>query len=97
MGKLKVDPTLRESHNSFFVNFILEVEEYRRDKGGVKKRRTDLLKFEAWDSAAKTIKKHAQKDDIMVVEAMARNQLSKDPESVIFRVTNFKILPPRKP
>jgi single-stranded DNA-binding protein len=93
LGKLKSDPILNRSHNSFFVNFILEVEEYRRDKSGVKKRRTDLLKFQAWDSAAKTIEKHAQKDDIMVVESIARNGLSKDSESVVFRVTNFKILP----
>tara|TARA_R100001377_G_scaffold84537_1_gene68313 strand:+ start:937 stop:1251 length:315 start_codon:yes stop_codon:yes gene_type:complete len=93
LGKLTDDPTLWESHSSVSVGFTLEVEEYRRDKGGVKKRRTDLLKFEAWDSAAKTIEKYAYKDDIMAVEAIARNQPSKDPEAVIFRVTNFKILP----
>ena len=97
LGKLKSDPTLRESHNSFFVNFILEVEEYRRGKDGSKKRRTDLLNFEAWDTAAKTIEKYAYKGDIMAVEAIARNQSAKDPDVVIFRVTNFKIIPDNKP
>lgn len=96
LGKLTGEPTLKKSYNSFFVNFDLEVEEYRRDKEGTKKRRTDILTFEAWDSAAKTIKKHAQKDDIIVVEAIARNQSPSDLDSVLFRVTNFKIIPKKR-
>lgn len=96
LGKLTGDPVLKKSYNSFFVNFTLEIEEYRRDKDGVKKRRIDLLNFEAWDSAAKTIKQRAQKDDIMVIEAIARNESIKDPDTVIFRITNFKIIPKRR-
>ena len=96
LGKLTGEPRLQKSYNSFFVNFDLEVEEYRRDKEGTKKRRTDILTFEAWDSAAKTIKKHAQKDDIIVVEAIARNQSPSDLDSVLFRVTNFKIIPKKR-
>tara|TARA_B100001094_G_scaffold263939_1_gene265753 strand:+ start:943 stop:1254 length:312 start_codon:yes stop_codon:yes gene_type:complete len=96
LGKLTGDPVLKKSYNSFFVNFTLEVEEYRRDKDGVKKRRIDLLNFEAWDSAAKTIQQRAQKDDIMVIEAIARNESIKDPDTVIFRITNFKIIPKRR-
>ena len=96
LGKLTGEPRLKKSYNSFFVNFDLEVEEYRRDKEGTKKRRTDILTFEAWDSAAKTIKKHAQKDDIIVVEAIARNQSPSDQDSVLFRVTNFKIIPKKR-
>tara|TARA_R110001592_G_scaffold19932_1_gene81361 strand:+ start:630 stop:941 length:312 start_codon:yes stop_codon:yes gene_type:complete len=96
LGKLTGDPVLKKSYNSFFVNFTLEVEEYRRDKDGVKKRRIDLLNFEAWDSAAKTIQQRAQKDDIMVIEAIARNESIKDPDTVVFRITNFKIIPKRR-
>ena len=96
LGKLTGDPVLKQSYNSFFVNFTLEVEEYRRDKDGVKKRRIDLLNFEAWDSAAKTIQQRAQKDDIMVIEAIARNESIKDPDTIIFRITNFKIIPKRR-
>tara|TARA_A100001515_G_scaffold144134_3_gene147284 strand:+ start:992 stop:1303 length:312 start_codon:yes stop_codon:yes gene_type:complete len=92
LGKLTGDPVLKKYYNSFFVNFTLEVEEYRRDKDGVKKRRIDLLNFEAWDSAAKTIQQRAKKDDIMVIEAIARNESIKDPDTVVFRITNFKII-----
>ena len=97
LGKLTEDPVLWESHSSVSVGFTLEVEEYRRGKDGSKKRRTDLLNFEAWDTAAKTIEKYAYKGDIMAVEAIARNQSAKDPDVVIFRVTNFKIIPDNKP
>ena len=94
LGKIIGDPILTTPYgHTNLVNFTLEVEEYRRDKEGVKKRRTDLLHFEAWDSAAKTIHKYAYEHDLMVVEAIARNDSSKYSEDIIFRVTNFKILP----
>ena len=94
LGKLIGDPILTTPHGrTDLVNFTLEVEEYRRDKEGGKKRRTDLLYFEAWDSAAKTIHKYAYDNDLMVVEAIARNDSSRHSEDIIFRVTNFKILP----
>lgn len=93
LGKLINDPDLTTPYSTDLVNFTLEVEEYRRDKDGVKKRRTDLLNFEAWDSAAKTIHKYASKNDFLVVEAIARNPPTKRFGEVIFRVTNFKIFP----
>tara|TARA_R110002020_G_scaffold351130_1_gene564413 strand:+ start:1122 stop:1433 length:312 start_codon:yes stop_codon:yes gene_type:complete len=93
LGKLIKDPILTESYRADVVNFTLEVEEYRKDKDGIKKRRTDLLNFEAWDSAAQTIHQHAFKSDFLVLEAVARNQDSKKLNQVIFRVTNFKIFP----
>tara|TARA_R110002051_G_scaffold227060_1_gene289551 strand:+ start:125 stop:442 length:318 start_codon:yes stop_codon:yes gene_type:complete len=95
LGKLTCDPVLKKSHESLFVNFTLEVEEYRRDKNGVKRRRIDLLNFEAWDSAAKTIQERAQKDDLMIIDAIARNEYTEEPETVVFRITNFKIIPKR--
>ena len=93
LGKLIRDPDLTTPYSTDLVNFTLEVEEYRRDKDGNKKRRTDLLNFEAWDSAAKTLHKYAFKNDFLVVEAIARNPPSKNSEQVVFRVTNFKIFP----
>ena len=90
LGKLIDDPELEKSHGSNVLNFRLEVEEYRKDKHGSKKRRVDLLDFEAWDSAANAIKKYARVGDIMAVEAIARKD--KD-DFVSFRVTTFKILP----
>ena len=93
LGRLIDDPSLTSSQSTDLVNFTLEVEEYRRDKEGNKKRRTDFLTFEAWDSAAKTIHKYAAKRDLLVIEAVARNARSKNSDGVVFRVTNFKILP----
>jgi single-stranded DNA-binding protein len=93
LGKLIDDSELERSHGSDVLNFRLEVEEYRKDKNGEKKRRTDLLNFEVWDSAARTIYKYAQSNDLMSVEAIARNVTGGGPNEVVFRVTNFKIIP----
>lgn len=89
LGKLISNPELSSYHSADLVNFALEVEEYRKDKSGNKKRRTDILDFEAWDSAAKTIHKYASKNNLLAVEAIARNYNN----GIVFRVTNFKILP----
>ena len=94
LGKIIGDPILTNPYGSDLVNFTLEVEEYRRDKEGNKKRRTDILYCEAWDSAARTIHKYAYENDLLAVEALARNtEFPRDSEDIIFRVTNFKILP----
>ena len=92
LGKLTDDLELTEQYNSDLLSFKLEVEEYRKDKDGIKKRRTDMLKFEVWDSAARTIQKYAQPSDLLVGEAVARNGTGKNPNEVVFRVTNFKII-----
>ena len=93
LGKLMDDPELEKSHGSDVLHFRLEVEEYRKDKDGGKKRRTDVLNFEVWDSAARTIYKYARFNDLMSVEAIARNAAGGGPNEVVFRVTNFKIIP----
>jgi single-stranded DNA-binding protein len=93
LGKFIDDPELEESRGSDVLNFRLEVEEYRKDKDGGKKRRTDVLNFEVWDSAARTIYKYAQSNDLMSVEAIARNVTGGGTHEVVFRVTNFKIIP----
>ena len=88
LGKLISSPELTNYHSADLVNFSLEVEEYRKDKSGNKKRRTDILDFEAWDSAALAIQKYASQGSLMAVESIARKLHGE----VWFRVTNFKIL-----
>ena len=90
LGKLAYEPEVYDAQGTQLIQFVLEIEEYRKDKHGSKKRRVDLLDFEAWDSAASAIKKYARVGDIMAVEAIARKD--KD-DFVSFRVTTFKILP----
>tara|TARA_R100000008_G_scaffold47898_1_gene28398 strand:+ start:994 stop:1296 length:303 start_codon:yes stop_codon:yes gene_type:complete len=92
LGKLLSPPTLAEYGGAVACRFILEVEEYRRNKDGTKTRRTDELLFEAWDSGGKTISRHANEGDLLAVEALARNESKRD-KSIVFRVTNFKIIP----
>ena len=92
LGKLLEAPQLTECHNSDLVNFTLEVEEYRKNKDGTKKRRTDTLNFEVWDSAARTIHKYAEHNDLLAVEAIARNGVGESSSKTVFRVTNFKII-----
>ena len=97
LGRLVSDPNLIRTKNDVdLVTFTLAVPEYRKERTGEKKRNVSYFDFEAWDSAAKTIKQRAQKDDIMVIEAIARNESIKDPDTVVFRITNFKIIPKRR-
>jgi hypothetical protein len=72
--------------------FELEIEEFRKDNKGDKKRSVTYLDFEAWDSAALAIQKYANLNDIMVVESIARNYNDEFSTQTYFRVTNFKIL-----
>ena len=90
LGRLTEDPEVYDAQGTQVVQFILEIEEYRKDKHGSKKRRVDLLDFEAWDSAAHAIRKYAIIGDIMAVEAIARRDRD---DFITFRVTTFKILP----
>jgi single-stranded DNA-binding protein len=87
LGKLAEDTTLENFNGATLVRFLLEVEEYRKDKNGLKKKRKDYLEFEAWDTAAVAINKQAIKNDFLVVEAVAR----RDDDGTFFRVTSFKI------
>jgi single-stranded DNA-binding protein len=89
LGKFLSDPKIEPSHNTSVTRFDLEVQEFRKDKNGAKKRRKDILRFEAWDTAATAITKQAEKNDLMVVECIARNGY--DSSDVVFRVTNFKV------
>tara|TARA_Y100001938_G_scaffold148665_1_gene233046 strand:+ start:1025 stop:1312 length:288 start_codon:yes stop_codon:yes gene_type:complete len=88
LGKVSHPPQLHSENGTSVVRFTLEVEEYRRDKSGEKKRSVTYLDFEAWDSAAMAIEKYAFDGSLMAVECIAR----RPEEFVVFRVTNFKIL-----
>ena len=94
VGKLAADPELKETNNTYVVNFSLAVEEYRRDKDGEKHRRVDYLDFEAWDTGATTIAKHFQKGDLLIIEAEARQHKwvsgEQKRQKIVFRVKTFK-------
>tara|TARA_R100001443_G_scaffold4277_2_gene12626 strand:+ start:29117 stop:29419 length:303 start_codon:yes stop_codon:yes gene_type:complete len=88
LGKVIEPPRLHDENGTSVVRFVLEVEEYRRDKSGEKKRSVNYLDFEAWDSAAIAIERYAFDGCLMAVESIARRY----EDIVVFRVTNFKIL-----
>ena len=88
MGKVSQPPDLQHENGTSVVRFTLEIEEYRKDKNGDKKRSVTYLDFEAWDSAALAIEKYSSDGCLMAVECIAR----RFDEEVWFRVTNFKIL-----
>lgn len=94
VGKLVADPELKETNNTYVVNFSLAVEDYRKDKEGEKHRRVDYLDFEAWDTGATTIAKHFKKGELLAIEAEARQHkwVSGDQkrQKVVFRVKTFK-------
>ena len=99
LGKLVYDPELTKENEVAVVHFDLEIEEFRRDTNGEKVRMATYLSFEAWDTAAQAIYKHAKEGSLMAIESVARNSIYdnvEDPEEEIietyFRVTNFKIL-----
>ncbi len=95
LGKLTSQPEIEMQDGTPVIRFELEVEEFRRDKNGDKKRSVVYLDFEAWDSAATAIERYAQEDCIMVVESVARIDEPEDADDcpyVYFRVTSFKII-----
>lgn len=99
LGKITFNPELNEENGVPFVNFELEIEDFRKGSNGEKVRNATYLAFEAWDSAALAIKKYAVKDDLIAIESIARNSVFDNVENpedqyleTYFRVTNFKIL-----
>ena len=90
LGKLKEPVYSTKSNDVDLVNFVLEVEEYRRNKSGQKTRRTENLNFEAWHTAAITIKDKLKVNDLILVECTARSN-REDNDFCYFRVNSFKI------
>lgn len=87
LGRFYEDPALEDAYNTTVCNFRVNVEEYRKDKEGLTKKRNNILEFEAWDTAAKAIVKQGRAGDYIVIECIARNYSN----NIVFRVTNFKI------
>ena len=90
LGKLKEPVYATKSNDVDLVNFVLEVEEYRKNKSGQKTRRTENLSFEAWHTAAITIKEKLNIGDLILVECTARSNREKN-DFCYFRVNSFKI------
>lgn len=63
----------------------LDVENRRKKAGRKDLIERELLEFEAWDSAAKTLSEHCERDDILLIEATAR-------QNQPFRINKFRIL-----
>ena len=87
LGRFIENPVAEDAYDTKVCNFMVNVEEYRKDKEGFTKKRNNLLEFEAWDSAAQAIAKQGKRGDYIVIECIARNYNN----NVVFRVTSFKI------
>jgi single-stranded DNA-binding protein len=90
LGKLKEPVFSTTSNDVDLVNFVLEVEEYRKNKSGQKTRRVENLTFEAWHTAAITLKEKLNVGDLVLVECTARSKRDED-DFCYFRVNSFKI------
>jgi len=74
LGRLTEDPVVHTGFNGTpVVNLELEIEEFRTDSRGDKRRHCTYVDVEAWDTAATTIEKYAKAGCIMSVESVARN------------------------
>ena len=91
LGRLTSPPEvyIDVDNNTPVVNFELEIEEFRRDNKGEKRRMLTYLFFQAWDTAALTIEKWAKENSLMSIESTARVD---DDDNTYFRVTSFKII-----
>ncbi len=92
LGKLTHTPQSETENGTPVLRFELEVEEFRKDKNGDKKRSLIFLEFEAWDTAALAIEKYADEGSLMLIESSARNENGEEDLQVYFRVNSFKIL-----
>ena len=97
MGKLTETPQAYkdEETGATAIVFEVEIEEFRRDTKGEKRRTATYLNFEAWDTAALAIEKFAAKGSLISIESSARNVENEDDPDFLdtyFRVNSFKIL-----
>jgi len=96
IGRLTKDPKLIELENTSLVNFTLAITEYRKEKGGEKKKTVNYFDFEAWDSGATTLAQLCKEGDVVDVVTAARNHNWTDPQGnkkfqTRFRVKEFKL------
>ena len=96
IGRLVKDPQLIQLENTELVTFTLAINEYRKEKGGDKKKTVNYFDFEAGDSGAATLGKYCKKGDIVEVVTSDKNKTWTDPEGnkrlqTRFRVKEFKL------
>ena len=96
IGRLTADPKLVNLDNTQVVTFTLAINEYRKERGGDKKKTVNYFDFEAWDSGAVTLGNHCKKGDIVDVVTSAKNKSWKDKDGnkrlqTRFRVKEFKL------
>ena len=96
IGRLTADPKLVNLDNTQLVTFTLAINEYRKEKGGDKKKTVNYFDFEAWDSGAVTLGNHCKKGDIVDVVTSAKNKSWTDKDGkkrlqTRFRVKEFKL------
>lgn len=91
LGRLYGDVYHDKSNNVSVVNFKLEIENFRKNKNGVKTRSVSILNFEAWHTAAITINDKLTREDLILVECSARNTEDSTVPVCYFRVNSFKI------
>lgn len=91
IGVFTENPSLSKDQDGTSVtNFTLNVEDYRKDKNGSKRRFTDTLDFQAWHTGADAIVGSCKKGTLISVECVARYD---DIDGfTYFRIKNFKVL-----
>ena len=90
-GYLVENPYTEYVGNILKTEFVVVVYSYRKTKStGEKSRIPTYIHCEAWHTGAETIERFATKGSKITINASARN-ISKDDESVIFRVNEFDI------
>lgn len=96
LGKLYGDVYHDKRNDVDVVNFKIEVESFRKNKNGAKSRSVSVLDFEAWHTAAITIKEKLTRDDLILVECSARHLEKAAVSTCYFRVNSFKIFKKEK-
>lgn len=91
VGSFTHDPVLsKDNEGTSLTNFTLEVEDFRKDKGGSKRRFTDILDFQAWHTGAEAIVNGCKTGTVICAECVAR--YDEEEEVTYFRVKNFKVI-----
>jgi len=91
LGKLYGDVHHSKENDVDFVEFKLEMESFRKNKNGNKTRTVTILDFQAWHTAAITIKEKLGENDLILAECSARNMERSAVPGCYFRVNSFKI------
>jgi single-stranded DNA-binding protein len=92
LGKLPEDGVVSvyKCDNIDVAEFALEIESFRTSKSGKKSRTVNSLLFEAWHTAAISIKERLKPYSLILVECEARQGVGPNDETY-FRVESFKI------